>query len=111
MPTRLPPDDGATFIAMLELASAGGDADIIEANMPRLEAPIAQYQESFTNWRSFSTRRGSAGPSRAASEQAFAEVADQAAGAEGGVGTARVGQPISRFCPGGPWHAETLFRR
>ena len=45
MPTSLPPDDGAPFIAMLELASAAGDADIIEANMDRLEALIAQYQE------------------------------------------------------------------
>ena len=45
MPTRLPPDDGAPFIAMLELAAAAGDADIIEASMDRLETPIAQYQE------------------------------------------------------------------
>ena len=45
MPTRLPPDDGAPFIAMLELAAAAGDADIIEANMPRLERLIALYQE------------------------------------------------------------------
>ena len=44
MPTRLQPGDGAPFIAMLELAAAG-DADIIEANMPRLERLIAQYQE------------------------------------------------------------------
>ena len=46
MPTRLPRDDGAGFIAMLELASASGEADIIEANMPpRLEDLIAQDQE------------------------------------------------------------------
>jgi len=35
MPTRLLPDDGEAFIAMLELASAAADADIIEASMDR----------------------------------------------------------------------------
>jgi len=42
MTKRLPLDDGAAFIAMLELAAAAGDADIIEANMDRLEAMIGQ---------------------------------------------------------------------
>ena len=42
MATRLPPDDGVPFIAQLELAAAASEADIIEANMDRLERLIDQ---------------------------------------------------------------------
>jgi len=45
MPTRLPIQDAEPFIAKLEQAVQEGDADFIEANMPRLERLIALYQE------------------------------------------------------------------
>jgi hypothetical protein len=37
--------DGALFLAKLEDAQAGGDADYVAAHMPRLERLIVQYQD------------------------------------------------------------------
>ena len=45
MPTQLGYLDGERFIAKLEEAVEAGDADYIEANMPRLESLIARLQE------------------------------------------------------------------
>jgi hypothetical protein len=52
MPTKLPADDAEPFIRKLEEAQQAGDADFIEANMPRLEALIRKLQD-----RSFAVAR------------------------------------------------------
>ena len=45
MATKLPMHDGEPFIARLEQAVEEGDAEFIEANMPRLERSIAKLQD------------------------------------------------------------------
>ena len=45
MPTKPTYLDGAPFIARMEQAIDAGDADFVEANMPRLESLIARYQD------------------------------------------------------------------
>jgi hypothetical protein len=45
MSTRLPIDDGEPFISQLEKAMKAMDADLVEANLPKLEDLIALYQD------------------------------------------------------------------
>ena len=42
---QLPIDGGESFIGQLEEAVAEGDANFIDANLPRLENLIALYQD------------------------------------------------------------------
>ena len=42
---KLPYLDGTPFITRMEQAIEAGDADFVEANMPRLESLIARYQD------------------------------------------------------------------
>ena len=45
MPTKLPPNDGAAFIAKLEHAAEKGNTEFVEANLPALENLIARLQD------------------------------------------------------------------
>ncbi len=49
MLTKLPYLDGEPFIARMEEAIERGDADLVEANMPRVEALISRYQHHHRN--------------------------------------------------------------
>jgi hypothetical protein len=45
---QLPIDSGEAFIAQLEQAVVAGDADFVDANLPRVENLIALYQNRTT---------------------------------------------------------------